>query len=74
MNVMHQNLKMIDATDEEKLTIDSQTVLKVWNDCIKCILCKNPEPSCSFLECKSCPGIKKFCNAVSTMLEKEDVS
>lgn len=73
--VIHENFKMmIDAANFEKLTFDTDIIIKDYNDCFKLCLCPNPEPSCYLLECLSCPGIKNFSDVISSILKENCVS
>lgn len=72
--VIHQNFKaMFDASNLIKLTQESHYPLQGFTDCIKFVLCRNPEPDCYLGRCKKCPKLSDFQEFVESLLIENDI-
>lgn len=68
---IHQNVKtMFDAIDFKKLTDDEECKLSDYQDCLKKIVCSDPNEDCYFNNCKKCPSMEQFENQLKDLLSK----
>ncbi|XP_043479300.1 uncharacterized protein LOC122509360 [Leptopilina heterotoma] len=66
--VHHEKINLkLDAMDLEKMTKDTQLPLKSFKDCIKCIMCNNPNPDCHLNQCSLCPNVSVIKHHLNTL-------
>lgn len=72
--VLHQNPKiMIDTANLKFLTRNSYVILNDYKDCIKFLLCEEPNEACHLLQCKNCPKMEEFSNFLLDLFEQSNV-
>jgi len=73
--VTHQNIKlMIDSASLNKFTKDTETPINDPQDCLKFVLCENPQPICYLNKCMSCPGTERLSTYLMETLEDRNIA
>ena len=72
---IHQNVKlMLDAINVKKLTENSTMPILSYKDCIKEMICTNPNNDCHLNKCQKCPGTTKIADHLFKLLNDSDIS
>lgn len=67
----HENVKMmLDAIGIKKLTLNCETPISDYKDCLRLLTCENPSRKCHFNQCEECPDVKVFGDKINDLLEK----
>ena len=68
---IHQNVKlMFLGAKLSEITAPESIFLPTYKHCLAKIICNPPLPTCYLGECSSCPGITKFKNDLTTLLDE----
>ena len=68
---IHQNVKlMFLGARLSDITAPESISLPTYKHCLAKIICNPPLPTCYLGECSSCPGIAKFKNDLTTLLDE----
>lgn len=71
---IHQNVKtMLDAIDLKQLTLNEVNRLENYKDCLKMIMCPEPEDECFLNGCERCPGVQKFGDQLKSLLIENSI-
>lgn len=73
--VIHQNCKlMLDAINMSRLIKTLKELIKDYKDCLKTIMCEKSKPECHLNRCASCPGTDKFCDLLTSLFNKAEIT